>query len=232
VTRAFAARAAAVALSGAVVAVGCAPPSPPPPPVTQARWDDALARLARLRAELPHAPYTQPVTVSFFEPRSRRRFDGRGAVGVAPGRAMRMILVGPAGEPALDVWVTRDAWRLAVPAIHMVRRGGRESPKGTPVGFFRSWFVAPLSGRLLALDRDGGLVLRDPFGGTQHVRAASASEGRIRRRSGTSTESFVFGPHHARYVDESTGLSVEVTMGDVQPEPPDPEAFADPEASK
>jgi len=220
---------AALALAACVA---CASLPPAAPVTTQAEWDAARARLERLRASLPRAPYTQPVTVDFFEPRSRRHFDGRGAVGVDPGRAMRMILVGPAGEPALDVWVTRDAWRLSVPPIHLLRRGGREAPRGTPIGFFRSWFVEPLAGRLLALDPGGDLVVRDPFGGTLHVAADSLDEGRVRRRHGTRTESFAFTRSHAKYVDDATGLSVEVTLGPVQREPPDPQAFVDPGAAE
>lgn len=213
--------------------------------VTQVEWDEARARLNRLRAALPHRPYAQPVTVDFFEPRSRRHFDGRGAVGVDPGHAMRMILVGPAGEPALDVWVTKGAWRLVVPAIRLVRRGGAETPSGSPVGFFRSWFVDPLGGTLLALgpaagSAEGGttqtgareLIVRNPFGGTLHVLDADAGETlrsiRVRRRSGAHTESFSYAGGHASYRDETSGLTVEVTLGPVQRDPPDPEAFRDP----
>ena len=236
-------RVLALALSACVA---CASAPPPPlrtlepearvrsqtttvPTPTQAEWDHARARLARLRAALPHRAYTQPVTVDFFEPRSRRHFDGRGAVGVDPGRAMRMILVGPAGEPALDVWVTRDAWRLVVPAIHLVRRGGRDAPDGTPIGFFRSWFVDPLGGRLLCLGPDGELVIRDPFGGTLHVVRAGADGFDVRRRSGTHTESFDSRGAHARYRDEPSGLAIEVALGEVQREAPDPAAFQDPD---
>lgn len=219
-------RRAIVALTAASIACVSLPPEAPT--TTQADWDAARDHLTRLRASLPRAPYTQPVTVDFFDPRSRRHFDGRGAVGVDPGRAMRMILVGPAGEPALDVWVTADAWRLVVPPIHLVRRGGRDAPKGTPVGFFRSWFVEPLAGRLLAIDRGGALVVRDPFGGTLHVAADSLDAGRIRRRSGAVTESFAFTKTHATYLDDATGLAVDVTMGPVQHDPPDPQAFVDP----
>lgn len=231
---AMTARLAAVALASSCFVAACAARAPDAraPDPTQAEWDAALARLARLRAALPRAPYTQPVTVDFFEPRSRRHFEGRGAVGVDPGRAMRMILVGPAGEPALDVWVTRDAWRLVVPAIGLVRRGGRETPSGTPIGFFRSWFVDRLGGRLLSLGAGGELILRDPFGGTLHVTRADASGFTIRRRSGTHTESFESQGGRASYRDESSGLSVEVTLGPIGPEAPDPEAFSDPDAAK
>jgi len=204
--------------------VACAEPPPPPAPVTQAQWDDGLRRFEALRAELPRAPYTQPITVSFFEPITRKRFEGRGAIGVDPGRAMRMILVGPAGEPALDVWVTRDAWRLVVPAAHYAKRGGRESPSTSPIGFFRAWFVDRFGGHLLALGRDGELVVRGDDGGTLHV-----APSRVVRRSGTQTEILTFDRTHARYVHRASGLEVEVTLGDAQREPPDPQAFVDPD---
>ncbi len=206
--------------------VACAPITNPTnaPNVTQTQWDAALARLATLRATFPHAPYTQPITVSFFEPITRRHFDGRGAVGVDPGRAMRMILVGPAGEPALDVWVTRDRWRLVVPAAHVARRGGRESPPGSPIGFFRSWFVDPLGGHLLALGKNGELIVRDESGGTLHI-----ADHHILRRDGVSRESFFFDRAHAKYVHEKSGLEVEITLGETQHEPPDPQAFVDPD---
>ena len=101
---------------------------------TQAEWDEGLARLKHLRASFPIKPYTQGISVDLFEPRSRRHLTGRGAVGVDPGHAMRMILVGPMGGRALDVWVTREAWRMEVPAIHLLRRGGALAPASLPIG--------------------------------------------------------------------------------------------------
>jgi len=219
------------------LALGCAAPYEPPQEPTQAEWNDGLRRLATLRDALPKRPYTQPITVELSEPYTRRRFEGRGAVGVDPGRAMRMILVGPAGEPALDVWVTRDAWRMVVPAIHLVRRGGRDAPASMPIGFFRSWFVDPLGGHLLALGREGELVVRDDAGGTLHVTDARAVDGetsaRVRRRAGESTESFAYvlgrAGGEANYTHENTRLSVAVKLGAIQPEPPEPDAFVDPD---
>ncbi len=218
-------------------ALGCATPYEPPKQPTQAEWDAGLRKLATLRDALPTKPYTQPITVELSEPYTRRRFEGRGAVGVDPGRAMRMILVGPAGEPALDVWVTRDAWRMVVPAIHLVRRGGRDAPASMPIGFFRSWFVDPLGGHLLALGVEGELVVRDDAGATLHVTDARASDGgtsaRVRRRQGATTETFAYalGPAggEASYTHEKTRLAVTVKLGAIQAEPPDPEAFADPD---
>jgi hypothetical protein len=223
-------------LAVALALAGCASAAEPAVNPTQAQWDDGLRRLEALRATFPKAAYTQPVTVDFREPYTRRRFEGRGAVGVDPGKAMRMILVGPAGEPALDVWVTRDAWRMSVPAIHLVRRGGRDAPDGMPIGFFRSWFIDPLGGHLLALGSSGDLVVRDPEGGTldvSDVAFAPRLGAHVRRRKGRATERFEFALGKeggtAAYVSESTKLAVEVKLGPVQSEPPDPQAFEDPE---
>ncbi len=221
----------------ALAATACAAPYVPPKEPTQAEWEDALRKLAALRASFPKKPYTQPITVDFHEPYTRRRFEGRGAVGVDPGHAMRMILVGPGGGTALDAWVTRDAWRMAVPAISFQRRGGRDAPTSTPVGFFRAWFIDPLGGRLLALGRGGSFILRDDAGGTSDI-SIDAHEpgvfaGRGARRSGKATERFEWvtrargGEAHYRHLE--SGLGVDVELGPPQSEAPDPQAFVDPD---
>jgi hypothetical protein len=199
---------------------------------TQPEWDDGLARLARLRASFPMKPYTQTIGVDLFEPRSRRHLTGRGAVGVDPGHAMRMILVGPMGGRALDVWVTREAWRMEVPAVHLLRRGGVDAPSSLPIGFFRSWFVDPLGGRPLALGPGGELIVRDIAGGTLRI-TEEAYGAHVDRRHGASGETFTYAKRpegdRARYVDHATGLEVDVTLDPIQASPPDPDAFVDPD---
>ncbi len=223
----------ALSLSLLIVCTACASAYVAPPSPTQAEWDDGLARLEHLRASFPKKPYTQTIRVELFEPHTRQRFSGRGAVGVDPGRAMRMILIGPAGDAALDVWVTRDAWRMQVPAIHLLRRGGAESPPSLPIGFFRSWFIDPLGGHLLSLGLAGELVVRDGAGGTLHITQDDASATHVRRRYGTQTEvlSYVTGEAgRASYRDEQTHLEVEVALEARQDTAPEPEAFDDPDA--
>ncbi len=213
----------------------------PPPSTTQAEWDRARADLARLRAELPPEPYTQPIHVTLREPYTGRQFDARGAVGVDPGHAMRMILIGPGGGTALDVWVTRDAWRMSVPAISFQRRGGRDAPPSTPVGFFRTWFLDPLGGRLLSLGRGGSFIVRDEAGGTSELalqtdpREPGVFAGTARRRAGETTERFEWATRSsggtARYRHLDSGLRVDVELGPPQTEAPDPAAFADPDGA-
>ena len=232
--RVCAAAAAALLLTACAAPARLAPVGP-----SQAEWDHARAELARLRSELPRRPYTQPIRVSLREPITGKRFDGRGAVGVDPGRAMRMILVGPGCGTALDVWVTRDAWRMVVPAISFVRRGREEAPASTPIGFFRAWFVEPLGGRLLALGPTGSLVLRDDSGGTTELEIVSRPglfAGVGTRRSGAATERFTWETRadggKASYRHLGSGLRVDVELGPPQSEPPDEAAFADPDGAE
>src|SRR5690606_141188 len=95
-------------------AVACGPRPPGPPEVSQAEWTLARARLADLRAAQPRRPYVERVRVAFVEPRTGRRYEGRGAVAVSPSRAARMMLVGPGGTTALDLWVTKERFRLSM----------------------------------------------------------------------------------------------------------------------
>jgi hypothetical protein len=147
----------------ALAQAGCAPPASPPLP-TQAEWTRAREWWGRLRASEPTTPSSAVVHVSLREPHTGRTFDARGAVAVDPHRALRMILVGPGGGTALDVWATHEHWRFEVPPLHLLRRGGRDDDASVPIGFFRWWFLAPLEGRLLTSVLPGAraqrLVLR------------------------------------------------------------------------
>jgi hypothetical protein len=212
-------------------------------PPTPEEWDHARQGLADLRATAPSAPYVARVHVALREPRTGRTIDARGAVAVDPHRALRMILVGPGGATALDVWVTRARWRLAIPALERVEKGDGEDPAGMPIGFFRWWFLAPLDGALESAEVEPAgfmLVLRDDRATTSlhTARAGDALHLDVSRRARETgaTEALDWGgrsltPHagdRAAYSDLRTGLTVSVVVEDVQGAPPDPEAFADP----
>jgi hypothetical protein len=215
-----------------------------PPPPTETEWTAARAWLADLRATEPLKPYGAVVRVSLREPHTGRTFSARGAVAVDPHRAMRMILLGPAGATALDVWVTPDRWRFEVPAANLLRRGGSGDDASLPIGFFRWWFLAPMNGRLLTSDaagraerlvlRDGAATVdltdvRDPFG---HAILAS-------RRSHGALDSLAFRGEslaaqpgdHAAYDQASSGVHVDVTVESLS-DAPDPAAFVDPEGAE
>lgn len=206
--------------------------------VSQADWDQARQALARVRSHTPRVSFVERIRVAFKEPRTGKVFAGRGAIAVDPHNALRMILIGPAGTTALDVWATPDHFRFAIPAANILRSGGAESPAELPIGFFRSWFLRPYEGRLLTIDR-GDLVLEDEnavlrFSGVLHPGLAPV---RVMRREGRTIELLEVidrGAHppvgeRVRYRSVSTGLEVEVLVESLSPEPADPAAFLDPD---
>jgi hypothetical protein len=181
--------------------------------------------------------------MSMSDPVSGRVIDGRGAIAVAPGRAVRMILVGGAGSTVLDAWVTQAEWRVAVPPLDLVRRGSLEDPRDMPVGFLRWWFLTPLTGTLFAAARiDGGTswLLRDRAAVIE-LRRDSCPRGSLlaatRRAPGTAervaecrAQTVPTPGDWARYVDEARGLRVGVTLDSVANLPPAAAAFVDPDA--
>ena len=219
---------------------------------TLEQWTRSRVRLRSLRATAPRGAYVARVAVAIYDPRSGRGFDGRGAVAVDPSRAMRMILVGPGGATALDAWVTSDRWRVSVPALELVRRGGGgadaeasdEVARGIPIGFFRWWFLAPLEGQLLAADlapftdwfllKTGGAIvdLRARADGgalglrLDATRRENAREERIAWSGGLAPRA----GDHGVYV-ESSGLRVAVRVESVADEGPPQESFVDPDGA-
>jgi hypothetical protein len=177
------------------------------------------------------------------EPRSGRTFDGRGALAVAPGRALRMILVGPAGATVLDAWVTAARWRIAVPPAGVLRRGGADEPADLPVGFLRWLFFRPFEGALFGgsrrpdetvlLLRDGEAVVEARLGRCERgelVETTRRIDGRaeklaVCRRAAATPEAGDW----ARYENEATRLHIDLTLESVGATPPDEEAFADPD---
>ncbi len=233
---------AAAALVALLALPACTRPAPTRSildEVTQEEWTLSRSRLAALRERQPTKPYAERIRVAMTEPRTGKRYESRGAVAVDPNNAVRMILLGPGGTTALDVWVTRDRFRFSVPSIHYERRGGvdPEEAKGLPVGMLRWWFLAPLSGRLLVArsnpkestwllrDGDATVLLRTDGRRFLAVRSHDGHDEGIEwlapglgRAPGT----------RGRYVDGAHGLRVEVLVEDVSDEEPDPAAFADP----
>src|SRR5690606_35583636 len=108
-------------------------------------------RLLRMRSELPRRPYVERVRLGIVDPRTGRLYQARGAVAVSPDHAARLVLLGPGGTTAMDVWVTRDRYRLQVPSLQIDRRGGADlaDARGLPIGLLRWWFLSPLGGQLV-----------------------------------------------------------------------------------
>jgi hypothetical protein len=208
---------------------------------TRTEWLAARQRLAELRARyVPARAYTMNVTLELTEPFTGQQLRARGAMAVSPAaQALRMIMLGPAGTTALDLWVCRDRFRFVLPAADLTRRGdGRTAPseqKGLPVAFLRWWLLDPLGGQLLsALDGEHGprYLLRDADA-VVDVRASPGRGLEVERRSKRDQERVeVEGPGCAqvRYHQASTGIDLWVRCEQLDlTRPPAAEAFADPD---
>jgi len=239
---------AAAALLAACAPAAATPASAPGP--TLVEWQAARAALARLNA-VAATPRTVRLALTLREPRTGRVLSARGAVAVLPPSALRMILLGPGGTTALDLWIQGDHWRFAVPAIDLRKRGElwapREERQGLPVDFLAFWLLRPASGRLLwhARDPDGDrFVLRD---GAAIVDLRALDDGRLEARRATWSDPSTDGaPAHlldeetvsasgpgcaeVRYHQASTGLDVTVLCEGETTGAPPARALADPDA--
>ena len=248
-------RLAALALAAGVLA-GCAPLTGTKGPYTitggdpqrdakvpdvgQEEWTLSRERLARMRSELPRRPYVQRVRLGLVDPRTGRLYQARGAVAVSPERAARLVLIGPGGVTAMDLWVTRVRFRFVVPAIKLEKRGGTDlsGSSGLPIGFFRWWFLAPLGGDLVmarSSPSEAAFLLRD---GPATVTMRTDGEHFVAiRREGGRLEGLEWSGHgltpragaRGRYVDGEWGMRVHVMIEEVLPDEPDPAAFLDPD---
>jgi hypothetical protein len=235
----------------ALALAACAPPPPAPLPApTLASWQQGRAALEALRRATSGAR-TERLAITIREPRTGRVFSARGAAAIVPPRALRMILLGPGGTTALDLWIDGDRWRFAVPALDLVKRGDLRAPpeerRGLPVDFLAWWLLRPASGALLWHARADGtdrFVLRD---GAAVVDLRAGDDGRVdARRSLWSTgeggprlvdDATIATPRvdcapgagPVRYHQASTGLDVAVTCeGRTEGDPPE-KALADPD---
>ena len=227
-----------------------------PPPlgrdarVAQSReaWRAARDRLAELQREAS-TPRTLRISLVLREPMTGRTLEARGAVAIAPPSALRMILLGPGGTTALDLWLDRDRFRFAVPAIDLLRRGDASTPRaslrGLPIDFLRWWLLRPATGALLwAAEEDGAsrlrlrdgaaiIDLRAAFGGRIEARrttwAKALPEAPLRLIDEETVASDRIGCAEVRYQQASTGLEVTVRCEGEDLSPPNPRAFSDPD---
>jgi hypothetical protein len=231
----------------AIASSACAPPVPRSAPLvapTLAEWTAARARLASLRKEI--VPRTLRVALSLREPVTGRVLEARGALAIAPPASLRMILLGPGGTTALDLWIQDDRYRFAVPAIDLLKRGDASSPRearrGLPVDFLRWWLLHAADGRLLWASRAAttwDLLLHD---GDAIVALHAADSGAVTARRTTWTllptrhqldeetvDAERVGCGKVRYHQASTGLEVTVRCEGEEPTRPSPRAFVDPD---
>lgn len=246
----------ALAAVAVLAEVGCTPAPPPRgpytiingdprrkvsvPDVTQAEWTLSRERLARLRSELPRRPYVERVQIGIVDPRTGKLYQARGAVAVSPHRAVRVVLLGPGGTTAMDLWVTPERFRVVIPALKLERRGGRDlsEARGLPIGFLRWWFLSPLDGDLVlarSSQREAAFLLRDGPA-TVTIRTDGERFLAIRRErgrlEGLKWSARGLAPRagaRGRYVEDEWGVRVHVLVEEVMPDEPDPAAFFDPD---
>ena len=249
-------RAARLLVLASLICTGCAarrdplardvvaPSQPAQLQARQTEWTHARQLLALLRRSQPARPYVAELTVALRERISGRGFGARGALAVDPRRALRLVLLGPGGTTALDLWVTPTRFRLVVPSLELVKRGGTSTAgaAGLPVAFFRWWFLAPLDARLLDahLGAPGGaeLFVREADGATvwlQEKRGMVA----MRRAPGEPDRSIEWSgstlfPHpgdvaHYREEHPTFGIDARVRIDALGAAAPDPAAFDDPD---
>jgi hypothetical protein len=225
--------------------LSCTSARPAPwPSATPESWSHLGQELQARRQSQPKARWSAGLRITMRDPTSGRVVDGRGAIAVEPGQAVRMVLTGAAGATMLDAWVTETRWRVAVPPLEVVRRGDVMEPSDMPVGFLRWWFLTPLSGGLFAATatQDGSLWLLRRDNAVIELREAACSRGTLlhatRRLAGHAETVDECRAHagpsagdSARYFDETTGLCVEVLLESIGSEPPSDEAFQDPDTT-
>jgi hypothetical protein len=179
--------------------------------------------------------------MSMREPRGGHVIDGRGAIAVLPGQALRMILVGAVGATMLDAWMTPEQWRIVVPPTNLVRHGNRAAPDDLPVGFLRWVFFRPLEGTLFAGSLESGgilFMLRDddavlevhlrPCERGHLVTTTRRSHGRSERLEECRASDEPRPGDWVRYENQMNGLQVALTIESVAEAPPDGSAFRDP----
>jgi hypothetical protein len=210
------------------------------PDVGQSEWTLSRARLDEMRRDLPQRPYVERVQLGVVDPRSGKLYQARGAVAVDPERAARLVLIGPGGATALDVWVTRERYRFAIPAMKLEKRGGVDlsDVRGLPIGFLRWWFLSPLDGELVlarSSDSEAAFLFR---AGPATVTLRTNGERFVAvRRSPDQLEGLEWSGRglaptagaHGRYIDGEHGLRVHIFVEEVLAEEPDPAAFFDPD---
>lgn len=231
-----------------MVLLGCgARPSLPAAPRS-----DLSAPLPRsaLDLRLPRGITKQEIEISLRDVATGLGFSGRGVVIVEARHALRMILLGPGGTTAMDVWIRDGKFRVAIPALSRVVRGDdstpRSSMRGMPVDLLWRLLVDPFGG--LAYARVGHSVestfvkggftawmrrgeIRDRVGGVSNAWFFSAG-----RLSGVARiEEVVLGeaivPRAVDYVGLDPAMVVHVKGVDpVSVTEVSPKVFADPDA--
>lgn len=246
---------ATIAITTAILATTACGPIPKradPKAPTLTEWRSALGDLRALReAATSDGPRTLKLALALREPFTGRRTEARGAVALSPERrAVRMILVGPGGTTAFDLWIQADRFRVSVPALDLLRRGDASTPRaemrGLPVDFLKWWLLDPTRGELTWVERapassrywlrDGAATVSFELGRTGAVTAERRTI--LPSRDGApftlldeeKVTADRLGCGRAHYTQASTGVEIDITCEGVEKAPPSDRAFQDPDA--
>src|SRR5208283_3004620 len=97
---------AAIFFAASACSFFAARPKPPHLPEYPAEeLKSPRAQISALRG-FPSADFRQNLSMSLHDEKSGKGFEGRGAVIVRPSTALRMIVLGPGGTTAFDVWIS------------------------------------------------------------------------------------------------------------------------------
>lgn len=199
----------------------------------------ATRALDALRATAPRRAYARQVRARVaLGPRGTT--EAQGALAVRPGEAVRLVLVGPAGATALDLWARGRTFSLALPAAGRHLAGSLDDPGDdaarTPVRALVTALTDPLAGRVTFVGRrasgahvvgltgPGGVVLVEPSADALTLAWPARGEGLV------LTPPTLAAPEggRARFVAPRERVEVDVTIVGVVEDPPDDEVFAAP----
>jgi len=174
---------------------------PDPPRVEAAEVRTGVVPAGELDSLLkrPRSIVKQELTIGIRDRISGRGFEGRGVVVIAPKHALRMILLGPGGTTAMDVWIVDGKFRVAIPAIERVVRGDASTPRSTMRGM-----PIDLLWRLLV----------DPFGDVAYARRTGDELTTWMKRGNGASEIRVRSPRGMRAWFFDKGVLTGVATGE------------------
>jgi hypothetical protein len=119
---------------------------------------EAKQRIAALKATVG-GDRTDTISLELDAPYLPSRVKARGAMAVRVPDRLRMIMLGPGGTTAMDLWMKGDSFRFSIPSLGRELAGDASTPaekkRGLPVDFLRAFMLDPLGGRVLAASRRG-----------------------------------------------------------------------------
>jgi hypothetical protein len=146
--------AACLLLSGCAASEG----GPVVPRTDPGAFVEAVRRIEALKAELA-GDRTDTISLELDAPYLPSTIKARGAIAVRAPDQLRMIMLGPGGTTAMDLWMKGDRFRFSIPSLGREITGDARTPaeqkRGLPVDFLRAFMLDPLGGRVLAASKSG-----------------------------------------------------------------------------